>query len=138
MRRLSTTLLWLVLVFASGLTMGVVGHRYFAKETPAREISERPSRDQLRQDYLAKMRSRVGVDEQQIERIVEILNRGRSEADAHREQVDAEIRLMQEKMRSEIRAVLRPDQLAKYEEWREERRREREKHEAARRKQEGR
>ncbi|MCW5966153.1 MAG: hypothetical protein KIT83_19095 [Bryobacterales bacterium] len=133
MRRLSTTLLWLVLVFASGLTMGVVGHRYFAKETAAQDAPERPTRDQLRHDYLSKLRSRVGADEAQIQKVVEILDRGRTTADAHKERVEAEMRQMQESMRGEIRSVLRPDQLAKYDEWREERRREREKHEAERR-----
>lgn len=138
MRRLSTTLLWLVLVFASGITMGVVGHRYFAKESAVQRGPERPTRDQLRQDYLSKLRSRVGADEAQIEKIVEILNRGRVTADEHKERMEAEMRQMQEKMRSEIRSVLRPDQLTKYDEWREERRREREKHEAARRARENR
>lgn len=138
MRRLSTTLLWLALVFASGLTMGVVGHRYFAKEAPGREAPTRPTRDQLRQDYLSKLRSRVGADEEQIQKIVAILDRGRATADAHRERVDAEIRQMQESMRGEIRAILRPDQLERYEEWREERRREREKLDAERRTRESR
>lgn len=65
-------------------------------------------------------------------------NRGRVTADEHKERMEAEMRQMQEKMRSEIRSVLRPDQLTKYDEWREERRREREKHEAARRARENR
>ena len=132
MRRLSTTLLWLVLVFASGLTMGVVGHRYFAKEVVTGHAPERPSRDQLRQDYLSKLRSRIGADEEQIQKIVEILDRGRATADAHKERMDAEMREMQDAMRGEIRLVFRPDQLAKYDEWREERRLEREKWEAKR------
>jgi len=138
MRRLSTTLLWLVLVFASGLTMGVVGHRYFAKQPVAGRAPERPSREQLRQDYLSNLRERIGADEDQIQKIVEILDRGRVRADEYKERMDSEMREMQHSMRSEIRSVFRPDQLAKYDTWREERRLEREKWEAKRKAHEGR
>ncbi|MCU0227757.1 MAG: hypothetical protein MUF01_08960 [Bryobacterales bacterium] len=132
MRTLPTTLLWLSLVFASGLTMGVVGHRFFQSkpEPPPRE--ERPSRAQMRQDYLEKLRSRVGVDEAQVQQIVVVLDKARANADAHKANMEAEMRQMQEATRAEIRAILRPDQLARYEQWREERRREREKWERER------
>ena len=129
MRRLPTSILWLVLVFASGLTMGVVGHRFFAQETGARFAPEQMTRAQLREDYLSKMRSRIGASETQIEQIVQILDRGRAAAYAHKERFDAEMRKMQHGFRSEIRALLTADQAIRYDEWREERRREREAHE---------
>ncbi len=134
MRTLPTTLLWLSLVFASGLTMGVVGHRYFAAQPSSTETEPRPSRSQMRQDYLSKLRSRVGVDEGQIQQIVVILDKARANSDAHKAKMEGEIRRMQEATRSEVRSVLRPDQLARYEQWREERRIEREKWERERKK----
>lgn len=138
MRPTSTTLLWLVLVFASGVVMGVAGHRYFWVEPAVAEAPQRPSRDQIRQDYLSKMRTRVGVTEEQIAKIVEILDRGRVNADAHKASVEKEIRQMQGVVDAEIRSVLTPEQLERHDEWRKERRREREKREAERRKAEGR
>jgi|GEM_PF-1605187 len=135
MNRTSTTLLWLLLVFASGITVGVVSHRYYSHSR--QPISQAPppkqTREQARQDFLQKMRDRVGVSEDQIQTIVKILDAGRSRADAYREQTDQEFRRMQEEMRAEIRASMRPEQAKKYDEWREERRRERERQEAEQR-----
>jgi Spy/CpxP family protein refolding chaperone len=128
-RSLSTALVWLAIVFASGLTMGVVGHRYFAKDAPLRVQQEKPSRDQIREDYLKQMRSKIGADEEQISRIVEILDRARVDADARKDAFDTEMRTMQHGVRSAIRDVLNPEQQVRLDEWREERRRQREKRE---------
>lgn len=138
MRPITTNLLWLVLVFASGVTIGAVGHRYYQQEPVVARSSQRPTRDEIRRGFLENLRTRVGVSEEQISRIVEILDRGRANADEHKASVDREIRHMQEVVSAEIRAVLTPEQVKRYEDWREQRRRERQKHDEERKRAEGR
>lgn len=131
MRR-NTVLLWLIMVFISGTVVGVASHRYFTRETIAKEESRPPSREQVRQEYLAKMRERVGANDEQIARIVAILDEARAASDARRKAMDAEMKAIQEQTREKIRAVFTPEQVVKYEAWREERRLEREKRERER------
>jgi hypothetical protein len=138
MRPITTNLLWLLLVFASGVTIGAVGHRYFQEDPVSARAPQRPSRDELRRGFLENLRTRVGVSEDQISRIIEILDRGRANADEHKAAMDREIRHMQEAVAAEIRAVLTPEQVVRYEQWREERRREREKLDEERKRAEGR
>lgn len=131
MRR-NTVLLWLLIVFVSGTAVGVAAHRYFAADATAREDRRPPSREQVRQEYLAKMKDRVGVDDEQIGRIVAILDEARINSDAKRQALDAELKALQNHTRERIRAVLTAEQLTRYDAWREERRREREKHDSGR------
>ena len=133
MRR-STVILWLLVVFASGTTVGVATYRYFTRDMQAPE--SRPSRDQVRQEYLGKLRDRVGVSEDQIARIVALLDEGRAASDARRHSYDADMKAIQDDTREKIRALLSPEQLSRYETWREERKREREKHDRERKERE--
>jgi hypothetical protein len=92
----------------------------------------------VRQEYLGKLRDRVGVSEEQIAKIVVILDEGRSVSDARRKAMDIDMKAIQDQTREKIRAVFTPEQLVKYEAWREERRLEREKWEREHRREAGR
>ena len=135
MRRTTSTLLWLLLVFASGTSVGIVGHRYFTRPEPI-QGSKPPTREEIRREYLSKLRERVGVSEEQIAQIVAILDTARAESDARRHEYDTDMRSIQHRSRDQIRALLSKEQLERYDAWREERRREREKHEREKREKE--
>lgn len=131
MRRSSFSVFWLLIVFVSGTTVGIVGHRYFARDTAPHSRVER-SRDDVRREYLSRLRERVGVSEEQIQQIVGVLDRARAESDARKSAFDQDMRSLQHATREQIRNILTAEQLRKYDEWREERRRQREKHEKGR------
>jgi hypothetical protein len=133
MRR-STVILWLLVVFASGTTVGVATYRYYTRDLHTQEA--RPSRDQIRKEYLGKLRDRVGASEDQIARIIVLLDEGRAASDARRHAYDADMKAIQDDTREKIRALLTPEQLSRYELWREERKREREKHDRERKERE--
>lgn len=131
MRR-NTVLIWLLIVFVSGTAVGVATHRYFARENPVRDDHKPASREQIRQDYLEKLRQRVGVSDEQLGQIVVILDEARSASDTKRSAFDADMKLLQNQTRARIRAIMSPEQLSRYDAWREERKREREKHDRER------
>ncbi|MCC6264245.1 MAG: hypothetical protein IT169_11755 [Bryobacterales bacterium] len=136
MRR-NTVLLWLLIVFVSGSAVGAAGYRYFAApEDAPREDRKPPSREQIRQEYRAKLRERVGVSEEQLAQITSILDEAKSASDAKRGAFEAELREIQNQTRERMRAVMTDEQRSRYDAWREERRREREKHDQARQKKE--
>lgn len=130
MRR-NTVLLWLLIVFVSGTAVGVAGYRYFAPPPPVREDRKPPSREQLRQEYRAKLRERVGLSEEQLTQVIAILDEARSVSDTKRAAFEADLREVQVQARERMRALMTPEQRARYDQWREERRREREKRDQA-------
>lgn len=127
MRR-NTVLLWLLIVFVSGTAVGVAGYRYFSPANSAREDRKPPSREQLRQEYRAKLRERVGLSEEQLTQITTILDEAKNVSDGKRNAFEADIREVQNQARERIRQVMTPEQRERYEAWRAERKREREKH----------
>lgn len=127
MRR-NTLLLWLLIVFVSGTAVGAASYRYFAAERSVRDDRKPFSREQVRQEYLGKLRDRVGVSEEQLSQIVAILDEARIASDEKRTALDAEMKLLQNQARERIRALMTPEQISRYEAWRAERRRDREKH----------
>ncbi|MCZ2157277.1 MAG: hypothetical protein LC114_25840 [Bryobacterales bacterium] len=130
-----TILIWLLVVFASGAAVGAAAFRYFAAADTmpeARENRKTPSREQLRQEYLGRLRERVGVSEEQLSQIVNILDQVRKTSDEKRAVFDADMKRLQDDARQKINALMTPEQLARYEAWRQERRAEREKREKER------
>lgn len=134
MRR-NTILLWLVIVFASGIAVGAASFRYFAggdTMPEARENRRPPSREQLRQEYLGRLRERVGVSEEQLSQIVTILENVRKTSDEKRAVFDGDMKRLQDDARQQINELMTPEQRERYEAWRRERRAEREKREKER------
>src|ERR1700679_3657803 len=65
--------LYLILVFASGILVGVVSHRLYATTTTASANSSPQSMGEFRRRYLDGMRKQVGASEAQIAEINGIL-----------------------------------------------------------------
>ncbi len=118
-RKRYSAVLYLILVFASGILVGAVSHRLYVTTTV--NATAPRSMDELRKRYLAEMRANVGVNDQQLSSVNRILDDIKGKFDdlrlrekpAHdaisKEQVDA------------ISALLTPEQKIAYDKWREER-----------------
>ena len=104
--------LYLLLVFLSGVVVGVLGHSYFAKESTA--PPRRPSPEEFRRRYMEEMRQRLKLSDEQARQIESIL-------DDTRERWRAQMHAIQEEQTSRIRALLNEEQRAEYEKMRRER-----------------
>ena len=118
-----SAVIYLVLVFASGILVGIVSHRLYVTTTVNANNSVAPPRtmDDIRKRYLADMRAKVGVNDAQIGSINQILDETKRKFDElHRQEKPLRDKIQQEQVDS-IRALLTDDQRTAYEKWREER-----------------
>lgn len=121
--------LYLILVFASGILVGVVSHRLYA--TTSASASTQPSMSEFRRRYLEGMRQEVGASEAQVNAVNAILEDTRRKLD----ELAAKEKPMHDQIRmdhiEQIRALLNDQQKVAYENWREKRAREAAKNSAA-------
>ncbi len=107
-----SVLVYLLLVFGSGVLVGALGHRYWAGGTPP--PPPRPNPEEFKRRYMEEMRNRLRLSEQQALQIETIL-------DETREKYRAQMRALQEEQTSRIRALLDEPQRVEYEKLRQER-----------------
>jgi len=104
--------LYLLLVFASGVVVGALGHRLYVRENVAPR--PRPSPEEFRRRYMEDMRARLKLSEEQVKQIDAIL-------DETRDRYRAQMKVMQEEQSMRIRAVLSAEQRSEYDKMRQER-----------------
>jgi len=115
-----TAAIYLILVFASGILVGVVSHRLYVTSTVnANNIPAQPrTMDEVRKRYLADMRAKVGVNDAQLASVNAILDDTKHKFDdLHRQEKPLRDKIQQEQVES-IRAILTPDQSSAYDKWR--------------------
>lgn len=119
--RLSVAL-YLIVVFASGILVGIVSHRLYVTSTVSATSPPPPrTADEVRKKYLADMRTKVGVDDQQIAAVNKILDdTKRKFDDLHASEKPMRDKISQEQVGA-ISALLTPAQKTSYEAWRAER-----------------
>lgn len=113
-----TIALYLVLVFASGILVGIEAHRLYATTSTARANNSPQSMTEFRRRYLEGMRTQVGATGEQIVEINNILEDTKKKV----EQLTAAEKPLHDKIQQEhidqIKALLSPDQRVRYENWR--------------------
>jgi hypothetical protein len=113
--------IYLVLVFASGIMVGLVSYRLYATKTASANNS--PGMSEFRKRYLDGMRTKVGASETQIVQITRELDATKQRFDA----LAAEEQPLHDKIQQEhidnIKALLNDRQKLAYDNWRAERER---------------
>lgn len=118
--RLSAAL-YLILVFASGILVGVVSHRLYVATAVSAKDSAPKTLDEVRKRYLADMRTKVGVDDDQLASVNRILEETKRKFDdLHAQEKPLKDRISQEQ-HDAISAVLTAPQKIAFENWRAER-----------------
>jgi hypothetical protein len=121
-RSRTSIVFYLILVFASGILVGTVSHRLYATNTASANNSPR-NMTEFRSRYLAGMRQKVGVNEQQIVEITKTLDETQRGYDA----LAADEKPLHDKIQQDhidqIKALLTPQQVIAYDNWRAERER---------------
>jgi len=110
--------LWLAVVFALGLAIGVVfgynfAHKSFAAGTgrPPANLSE-PERRAAR---VADLTRELQLTPEQSQKVDTVLHHSHDEMRTIREKSDADMDAVKQKARSEMRTFLTPEQLPRYE-----------------------
>jgi peptidoglycan hydrolase CwlO-like protein len=114
--------IYLILVFASGILVGIVSNRLYATNTASANNSPR-SMSEFRQRYLEGMRKKVGASEEQIVAITRTLDDTKKKFDALAAQEQPLHDKIQQEHVEEIKAILNEQQRAAYDNWRAERER---------------
>jgi Spy/CpxP family protein refolding chaperone len=109
--------LWLGLVFILGAAIGGVfgysfAHRsYAATQAPAATLSE-PER---RAKRIAEMTKEVGLTPEQSTQIDQIIHQAHDEMKTIHEKSDADVDVVRQRAREQMRSLLTPDQRPKFE-----------------------
>jgi hypothetical protein len=114
--------LYLVLVFASGILVGIVSFRLYSTNTASANNSPQ-SMSEYRKRYLDGMRTKVGVSEAQIVAITRELDQTKRKFDALAAQEQPLHDKIQQDHIDEIKALLNDQQRIAYDNWRAERER---------------
>jgi len=121
-----SALLSLLLVFASGVLVGVVVHRLYAVNTVASVGSvqpkqARPDPEEVRRRIVADMRERVKLDDAQVSKLNQIYDDTHKKFDELHKRGSEESRAIWEQQKQEVKALLRPEQVPAYEQLQKER-----------------
>lgn len=112
--------LYLILVFASGITVGVASYRLYSANTASANTAK-PTIGEFRRLYLEGMRANVGASEQQVNKVAAILDDTKRKLD----ELAAQEKPLHDQIRTEhieeIRALLNDQQKTAYDNWRAER-----------------
>ena len=123
----------LLLVFLSGVLVGGVSYRLYTVSTVSTEnraAGAPPPREDpevVRTRIVHDMRDRLGLDEDQVKKLNKIYDDTRVHFDELHSHANSETRKLWDEQTNSIKAILRPDQLPKYEELRRQRDEERRK-----------
>jgi hypothetical protein len=104
-----TIALYVGLIFASGVVLGVFGHSLYAVTTV------RSNSEDLRKKTLAEMQTRMKLSDEQVSKINSIMDETRARFHEVRERYKPQMDALQKDQREKVRSVLSPAQLSEYE-----------------------
>jgi hypothetical protein len=117
-----SAILYLVLVFASGILVGVVSHRLYVTSTVSATAAAAPrTMDEVRKKYLAEMRAKVGVNDSQLATVNRILDDTKHKFDDLSKKEKPLHDAIQQEQIDAVSALLTPEQKIAYDNWRAER-----------------
>ena len=116
------TAAYLILVFASGILVGIVSHRLYMTATASANVAPAPrSMQEFKRRYLADMRQKVHATDAQIAEVDRILDDTKRRFDElHAQEKPLRDKIQQDQL-SEIRALLDDQQRDAFNRWHEER-----------------
>jgi uncharacterized protein YnzC (UPF0291/DUF896 family) len=113
-----TIAFYLVLVFASGILVGVESHRLYATTSTARANNSPQNMSEFRRRYLDGMKTQVGVSDSQLAQINNILEDTKNKVNELAAlEKPLHDRIQQEHI-DQIKDLLTPQQKVAYDNWR--------------------
>jgi len=123
----------LLLVFFSGAVLGAFTHRLYMVKVVSSNVGPvpakgRPDPEEIRKHVIEEMRSVAKLDNQQVVKLNQIYDHTREQSELVRKKANDEMRSVWDNQTEQIRSILRPDQLALFNDWHEKREQERKMH----------
>lgn len=109
---------YLFLVFVSGAVVGALGYRLYSPPAARSGSAHRVSPEELRRQYVSELQSRVNLTADQLQKLNVILDDTDARFNQARGQHHQAIEQIKEDHRAKLRAILTPEQLPKYEQFR--------------------
>ncbi|MDP9169125.1 MAG: hypothetical protein M3N54_00795 [Acidobacteriota bacterium] len=112
------TAVYLILVFASGILVGIVSYRLYDAKTVTATAAAPRTMEQYRKQFLNEMRQKVGTNEAQTAQITQVLDDTKHKLDLlHEQEKPLREKLDRERIEN-IRAILTDPQKTAYDQWR--------------------
>jgi Spy/CpxP family protein refolding chaperone len=108
-----TIALYVGLIFASGVVLGVFGHSLYAVTTVVSKNTPRP--EELRKKRLAEMQTRMKLSNEQVSKINSIYDETRVKFHEVREKYRPQMDALESEQREKVRSVLTAEQRDEYE-----------------------
>ena len=110
--------LWLALVFILGAAIGgVFGYSFAHRSYAATQGPTTLSEPERRAKRMAEMTREVGLTPEQSTQIDQIIRQAHGEIKAIHEKTDADVDVVRQKTREQMRSLLTPEQKPKFEAW---------------------
>jgi hypothetical protein len=100
-----------LLLFACGIVVGALGHRYYVTGV----VNAKASPDSFRQRYLSEMRSRLNLTPAQVEKLEAIMADTKAQFKALREASRPQMAEIKRQHVEKVKGILTPEQLPTYE-----------------------
>jgi Spy/CpxP family protein refolding chaperone len=121
-----SALLTLLLVFLSGVLVGGLAYRlYNVSVVAAPSNAKRPDPEEARRHIVAGMRDDLKLDTRQVDQLQQIFDQTRDQFHQIHDKMNAEGQAVRSSQIEKVKAILRPEQVPLYDQWRAERERER-------------
>jgi Spy/CpxP family protein refolding chaperone len=108
-RSQSTALIFALLLFACGVAIGALGHRYYTSSMVMAKSAE-----DFRQHYVSEMQSKLKLTPKQVAQLQVILDETKAKARSVREQYRPAIVSVKEEQVRRVKSILNSDQAAAY------------------------
>jgi hypothetical protein len=108
-RSQSTALIFAVLLFACGVAVGALGHRYYASSTVMAKSAE-----DYRQRYVSEMQGKLKLTPKQVTQLQVILDETKAKARSVREQYRPAIASVKEEQVKRVKSILNSEQVPAY------------------------
>jgi hypothetical protein len=112
---------YLFVVFVSGAVVGALGYRTYNPPPSSSNTARTPSPEEWRRQYLDELKTRVNLTDEQLKQVVTMLDQTRTRFREVRAKHNQVIKKIGDQYRDDVRAILTPDQVPKYEQFRVER-----------------
>ncbi len=118
MKSQSSLFVSLVLVFASGMAVGAVGHYLYTAKTVNATSIPPPNADSFRKQFMEDMRSRVGLRDDQVDRVNKVLDQTRLQYKEVRDKMKPDMNRIKTEQIEKVNGILTPEQQKLYEQLR--------------------
>jgi Spy/CpxP family protein refolding chaperone len=108
-RSQSTALIFAFLLFACGVAIGALGHRYYTSSTVMAKSAE-----DYRQHYVAEMQGKLKLTPKQVAQLQVILDETKAKARSVREQYRPAIVTVKEEQVRRVKSILNSEQVPAY------------------------